>query len=239
MEAYRSVKILDNSQLTSDMYEMVLELSDNPEPGQFYMLRDWNGVPYLPRPFSVSDSDGKSLSILYQEVGKGTEIMTGMKAGDSISVLGPLGKGYPLTEGRVALVGGGVGIAPLLYLARKLPGPVDVFLGFRDEVFFIDRFEPLSERVLVSTESGSSGHKGFVTGLLEDRYEAVYACGNMAMMKAVKDRIEGLLYLSLESHMACGIGACLGCVQKTSQGMKTVCKDGPVFESQEVLFDNY
>ncbi len=239
MEAYRQVKILKNNQLTSDMYETVVEVADRPEPGQFYMFSNWNGVPYLPRPFSVCDSDEKSLSILYQEVGKGTEIMTGMKPGDTISLLGPLGQGYPLKEGRVALVGGGVGIAPLLYLAKKLQGPVDVYLGFRDEAFFIDRFKEYSNKVGVSTETGSLGHKGFVTELLEDKYEAVYACGNMAMMKAVKEKIHGLLYLSLESHMACGIGACLACAQKTSQGMKTVCKDGPVFESQEVLFDNY
>lgn len=237
MEAYRRVKIIENTQLTSDMYEMRVECNDIPMPGQFYMVRNWQGDPYLPRPFSVCDSDGKSLSFLYQKVGRGTELMSGMKVGDEISILGPLGQGYPLEEGATALIGGGVGIAPLLYLAKKLQGPLDVYLGYRDEVFFTERFRPYAREIYISTETGSQGHKGFVTELLEDKYMAAYACGNMDMMKAVKDKIQGLLYLSLESHMACGIGACLGCVQETAQGVKTVCKDGPVFESQEVLFD--
>ncbi len=238
MEAYREVKILDNIKLTSDIYEMKLEMDDKPEPGHFYMLRAWSGSPYLPRPFSVCDSDGKSLSILYQEVGQGTEIMARMKTGDKISILGPLGQGYPLNEGESALIGGGVGIAPLLFLAKRLPGPVDVYLGFKEEAFLVDRFRALARNVYISTENGSLGHRGFVTELLEDRYESAYACGNMAMMKAVRERIQGLLYLSLESHMACGIGACLGCVQKTSRGHLRVCKEGPVFEAGEVIFDN-
>lgn len=237
MEAYREVKILTNTRLTEDMYEMTLELADKPQPGQFYMLRAWSGSPYLPRPFSVCDSDGKTLSILYQRLGQGTELMTRLKKGDSISVLGPLGQGYPLKRGEIALIGGGVGIAPLLYLARKLEGPVDVYLGFKDQAFFLDRFEALASKVYVSTENGSQGHKGFVTELLEDKYQASYACGNMAMMRAVKEKIQGLLYLSLESHMACGIGACLGCVQKTKKGHLRVCKEGPVFEAGEVIFD--
>jgi dihydroorotate dehydrogenase electron transfer subunit len=239
MEAYRKVIVLENTQLTSDMYEMKVELADLPQPGQFYMLRAWAGVPYLPRPFSVCDADGKSLSFLYQKTGKGTEIMAQMRSGDHIDILGPLGKGYPLKEGNVAIIGGGVGIAPLLYLAKNLEGPVDVYLGFKQEAFFIERFKPHVRQVFISTENGSWGHKGFVTELLTDSYDAAYACGNMLMMKAVKDKIDGLLYLSLESHMACGIGACLGCVQKTAQGQLCVCKDGPVFESREVLFDDY
>ena len=239
MEAYRKVTVLENIQLTSDMYEMKVELADLPEPGQFYMLRAWSGVPYLPRPFSVCDADGKSLSFLYQRMGKGTEIMSKMRPGDKVDILGPLGKGYPLQKGSAAIIGGGVGIAPLLYLAKNLQGPVDVYLGFREEAFFLERFIPHVREVLISTENGSSGHKGFVTELLRDEYDAAYACGNMLMMKAVKEKIDGLLYISLESHMACGIGACLGCVQKTTQGQLCVCKDGPVFRSEEVLFDDY
>lgn len=238
MEAYREVQVLENTRLTFDMYEMKLELADIPEPGQFYMLRAWDGVPYLPRPFSVCDADGKALSFLYQKVGKGTEIMTRMRPGDRLHVLGPLGRGYPLEEGSVALIGGGVGIAPLLFLAKKLEGPTDVYLGFRDEAFFVDRFRPFVRDIFVSTENGSMGHKGYVSELLSDTYDACYTCGNMAMMKAVKEKIHGLLYLSLESHMACGIGACLGCVQKTAGGALCVCKEGPVFNAEEVLFDN-
>lgn len=239
MEAYRNVMVLENTQLTRDMYEMKVEVADLPQSGQFYMLRAWGGVPYLPRPFSVCDADGKSLSFLYQRVGKGTEIMSRMRPGDHVDILGPLGKGYPLKEGKVAIIGGGVGIAPLLYLAKNLKGPLDVYLGFKEEAFFIERFKPQAREVFISTENGSRGHLGLITELLRDEYDAAYACGNMLMMKSVKEKITGLLYLSLESHMACGIGACLACVQKTVQGQQCVCKDGPVFESEEVLFDHY
>lgn len=237
MEGYREVEIRSNEQLTSDMFLMKVALEDLPEPGQFYMLRGWEGIPYLPRPFSVCDADGEVMSFLYQKIGKGTAMMTTFKPGDHIHVLGPLGKGYPLHQGPSALVGGGVGIAPLLYLARKLEGPVDVFLGFREEVFFLEEFKPFVRNIHVSTENGSYGHKGFVTELLTDDYNTTYACGNMLMMKAVKERIHSPLYLSLEAHMACGIGACLGCSHKTKHGQQCICKDGPVFNSEEVLFD--
>ncbi|HZK09877.1 MAG TPA: dihydroorotate dehydrogenase electron transfer subunit [Clostridia bacterium] len=238
MEAYRKVTIFENTQLTKDMYEMKVELTDLPQAGQFYMLRAWTDVPYLPRPFSVCDADGKHLSFLYQKVGKGTEIMTKLRPGDQIDLLGPLGKGYPLEKGSIALIGGGVGIAPLVYLAKHLRGPIDVYLGFKEEAFFTDRFIPYARKVFLSTENGSSGHQGFITELLDDNYDAAYACGNTQMMKSVKDKIDGLLYVSLESHMACGIGACLGCVQESSQGQLCVCKDGPVFNAKEVLFDD-
>lgn len=237
MEGYREVEILSNEQLTQDMFLMKVALEDQPKPGQFYMLRAWEGVPYLPRPFSVCDADGKSLSFLYQKVGKGTRLMTSFKPGDHVHVLGPLGNGYPLLEGSAALVGGGVGIAPLLYLARKLEGPVDVFIGFREEAFFLEEFKPFVRKIYVSTENGSLGHKGYVTELLTNEYTTTYACGNMLMMKAVKNRVSSPLYLSLEAHMACGIGACLGCSQKTKEGQKCICKEGPVFSSEEVLLD--
>ena len=159
---------------------------------------------------------------------------------ESIRLLGPLGSGFEIkNRKRVALVSGGIGIAPLLYLARELGSGVDLYAGFRDEAYYLDEFEDYVDEVHISTETGSQGHKGYVTEIIEpENYDLVIGCGPVPMMKELfklcKGRVD--LEISMENNMGCGIGACMGCTVETRDGMKRVCKEGPVFKAGEVFF---
>lgn len=222
-------------------------------PGQFYMLRgNWGADPLLPRPMSILEEDGASgtVSFLIKVVGEGSRRLAQAHPGDPITGLGPLGKPFPLgsvAPGETALlVGGGVGVPPLLFLARALvPAGVKVhFLqGGRsaDDLLLLDEFRALGIEPVLATEDGSRGVKGFVTvpcaGALSQGPRAVFACGPEGMLRAVGDLCKGEVpcYLSLEARMGCGYGVCLGCVVSVDEGegpryMK-VCQDGPVFEA--------
>ncbi len=240
-DSYRDGIIILNEEVARGIFKLVLDGDFTGEPGQFYMLRGWNGLdPFLPRPISIADVEDGRLTLLYEVRGKGTHIISRLSVGDSLSVLGPLGNGFEnLREGRLALVSGGIGIAPLLYLAKRRESQVDLYSGFRSEPYFLEEFRPFVNEIRVSTEDGSFGHEGFVTELLSpEEYDLVVSCGPMPMMEALakqcRDKTE--LMLSMESHMACGIGACLGCTIQTIRGMERVCKEGPVFNSREVIF---
>lgn len=219
-----------------------------PKAGQFFMLRCWpvNAAPLLSRPISVHRFDAASatLEFLYEIKGSGTQQLAALKAGDSLNLTGPSGNGFAVEElsGRVAIVGGGIGIAPLYQLARELFEKgirADSFLGYRDEVYVSEKFIPLCKRVAIATESGRIGTKGFVTALLEPQnYDVVLCCGPEPMMKAVAQQCQEAgtpCLVSMEKKMACGVGACLGCTCHTEGGAKSVCKDGPVFNAQEVF----
>lgn len=247
-------EVLQNNQLASNVYEMVLKtdkLAKEAMPGQFIHIKINSGLyPLLRRPISINrtDKENDTVAIVYQVIGQGTEEMSTIQKGTILDIMGPLGKGFPIFEGRrCAVVGGGMGTAPLLELAHGLQ-QCDAYLGFRDEVYKLEEYQAACDKVAVATENGSLGHKGYVTELLEkniNSYDIVYTCGPKVMMKIVadicsKNNVE--CYVSLEERMACGIGACLVCACKVKGEdaewhHKKACKDGPVFNAKEVSFD--
>jgi dihydroorotate dehydrogenase electron transfer subunit len=228
-------------------------------PGQFIHLR----IASLPdavlrRPFSIYRVEGGTLSILYKAVGRGTEAMQPLASGEILSVLGPLGNGFPLPlpAGRTpVLVAGGYGVAPLYFLARKLQTKGVLFVGGAKaaDVLLEDEFRALGWDVEIATEDGSRGVKGLVTvpldawiktGRTESALEC-FACGPNGLMKALGHRaVEGgfKAWLSLDRHMGCGVGACLACVQKVridgEDTLVRVCKEGPVFEARDVIWED-
>ena len=237
------------------------QISHVASPGQFVMLKCGEGNdPLLRRPFSIhqTSSDG-TIRILLRVVGKGTHILSQLLPGNRVRMLGPLGNGFDLsrteTTQQLILVGGGMGVAPLLYLAERLTllGMIDktsVILGARHqgELLCLTGFKNLGFSVQCITDDGSSGEQGFVTDLLrrslENRPEAiVFSCGPVAMLKQVSrlcDQFETACQVSLETHMACGISACLGCAvpaANTTRKYVHVCKNGPVFDSREIAWN--
>ena len=239
-ESYRDGIICSNKEISQDIYEIILKGDFGGKPGQFYMIKGWNCLdPFLPRPISIADLGAGKLKLLYEVRGRGTHIISELREGDKLSLLGPLGNTFDLEEkGRVALISGGIGIAPMLYLAKNLTGQVDIYSGFRNNAYFLDQIKPYIKNMVVSTENGSTGHKGFVTELFNpEDYDLIYTCGPSPMMKVVIEMCRGKVpvYVSMESRMACGIGACLGCTVETVRGMERVCKEGPVFKGEELI----
>ena len=234
--------ITENIALTKDVWRMVLsgDTSAMTAPGQFIEIT----LPgfFLRRPISVCDYDENSITIIYKVVGRGTDAMTKLKAGDELDILTGLGNGFDPSKAGDAplLVGGGVGVPPLYHLAKKLLASgkkVSVILGFNkaDEIFYAEEFKALGANVTVTTVDGSVGVKGFVTNALPDSISFVYTCGPMPMLKALyKATGEVSGEYSLEERMGCGFGACMGCSIMTKEGAKRVCKDGPIFQ-KEVL----
>ena len=242
-DSYRDGIIYSNIEISPSIFELIIEGEFYGLPGQFYMLRGWNGLdPFLPRPISIADVNNGKLKLLYEVKGRGTHIISKLKKGDNLSLLGPLGNGFDYKkDGQIALITGGIGIAPMLYLAKTLSGDVDIYSGFRNNAYFLDQIKPYVKSVNIATEDGSTGHEGFITELFDpSKYDLVYTCGPTPMMDVVlnmcKDKVP--VYASLEKRMACGIGACLGCTVKTVRGMERVCKEGPVFKSQEVILND-
>ena len=221
-----------------------------PHAGQFFMLRCWpdTAAPLLSRPISVHSWDAATgtLEFLYEVRGQGTRLLAALLPGDTLLLIGPSGNGFDAaaaaSAGKVAVVGGGIGTAPLYQLVKELAAAgkkPDLYTGFRDEPYGLERFTPLCGRVHVATDSGKVGYHGLVTGILHpEEYDLVLCCGPEPMMKAVaaKCGAAGVKCLvSLEKKMACGVGACLGCTCHTTEGAKSVCKHGPVFDSKEVF----
>lgn len=239
-ETYREGIIFSNTEISPNIYELVLDGDFHGSPGQFYMLRGWEGLdPFLPRPISIADIENGRIKFLYEVKGRGTHIISRLNKGDSLSLLGPLGNGFDIkVEGKMALITGGIGIAPMLYLSKQLSGEIHIYSGFRNNAYFLDQIRPYVKTVNIATENGSIGHKGLVTDLFDpEDFDFIYACGPIPMMKAVLSMCQGKVpvFLSMENHMACGIGACLGCTIETIRGMERVCKEGPVFKGEEVV----
>ncbi len=240
------------------------------QPGQFVMLRVNPAIdPLLRRPFGIFDLGtfeteftdcGRQsyLEILYKVVGKGTSMLASLNKGDHLDVLGPLGKGFIPGDPTVEklLVGGGVGLAPLYYLARELVkgSKVNLFAGGRnkEDVLCITEFERLGVETYVATDDGTLGARGLVTDVFEQQLakarpgSMIFACGPFPMLKAVAslaERYGALCQVSLEAYMACGVGACLGCVVKgknhsdETPDYRCVCKDGPVFDSRDLKWE--
>ena len=241
---YTKAKILSNTEIVDGIYKMVVEDHNKVNAGQFYMLKI-NGATTLPRPISICEKDNETITFVYAVIGKGTEEFSKLNSGEYINLTGPLGNGFNIEEklGKVALVCGGIGTAPMLLLARKLREKysdmkLDLFAGFRDDIYLIDKLNDYVNECNVSTNSGKHGHKGFVTDLLKaEEYDTVLCCGPEIMMKKVVDMCKKAgtkVYVSMEKHMACGVGACLVCTCKTKDGNKRTCKDGPVFDGNYV-----
>lgn len=241
---YKEGIIYSSIEISPNIYEVVLEGNFKGVSGQFYMVRGWESLdPFLPRPISIADLEDGKITFLYEVRGKGTHIISTLKKGDNLSVLGPLGNGFDLEEEgrRIALISGGIGVAPMLYLAKNLKGKVDLYTGFRNHSYFIDQIKPYVDNIHISTEDGSEGHKGFVTDLFDpNKYDLVLTCGPTPMMEVVIKMCMNIvpIYFSMESRMACGIGACLGCAIETIRGMERICKEGPVFKGEEVVLND-
>ena len=235
---YICANIAENYKVCNGIYKMVIEDNSPVKAGQFYMLKPKAAL--LGRPISVSEVEDGRVTFIYATVGKGTEEFSKLKVGENIEVVGPLGNGFDIRDyGKVALVGGGIGIAPLLQLAKNLRKRdnnmvMDLYAGFRDDVYLVDQFKEYVNSSYIATNSGRVGTKGFVTDILEiEKYDTVLCCGPEVMMKAVVDickKYNKQVYVSMEKHMACGVGACLVCTCKTKDGNKRTCKDGPVFD---------
>ncbi len=236
-------KIIENKPLTSNVYKMVLlgNVFGLDRPGSFVNIKLPN--LYLRRPISVNDVNENSLTIIYKVVGEGTELLSTLKDGE-LDILVDLGNGYDLSKSQNSplLIGGGVGVPPLYLLAKKLIKEgkhVNVILGFnnKEEIFFEEEFKALGCDVVVTTVDGSYGIKGFVTDAFgKFNYTYTYACGPLPMLKAVYKNSTTSGQYSFEERMGCGFGACMGCTCKTNFGNKRICKDGPVFEKEEILW---
>ncbi len=248
----KEVKITNTELVTDGVYSMWIqdeEIVQNAKPGQFVSLYCKEGSQLLPRPISICEIDNanSTLRLVYRVVGKGTEEFSRLKPGDTIRVMGPLGNGFTLEGKKAILIGGGIGIPPMLQLAKSLDAEVQVVLGYRDnDLFLKEEFEPYAT-VYVSTEDGSVGTKGNVIDAIKANGlegDVIMACGPMPMLRGIKAYAQekGIkTQISLEEKMACGIGACLACVCKskekdhhTNVDNKRICKDGPVFYAEEI-----
>ena len=245
--------IVSQKCIGTDIYDMVLSFprgAKEAKPGQFIAMYCEDGTKLLPRPISICgiDAEKGTLRVVYRIAGAGTRLFSEMREGDSLEVLGPLGNGFTMKEEKAIIVGGGIGIPPMLELAKQLSCEKTVVLGYRDELFLKDEFESYAD-VAVATEDGGCGTKGTVIDAIKEAGvdgKVIYACGPMPMLKALAEYAEAHdmeAQISLEERMACGIGACLGCICKTKKkdhhtnvNNQRICKDGPVFDAKEVVF---
>ena len=236
--------IIENCLIAQGIFKMVLEGDTRciVAPGQFVEIKI-DGC-FLRRPISICDWDEHSLTLLYKVVGKGTQLMSAMDKGDTIDLLTGLGNGFSIVDSqKTILVGGGIGLAPLYGLCKRMTVPPTVIIGAasKKDLFYVDEFQSTGADVIISTDDGSLGTKGFVTDAIREndiRPDYVFACGPMPMMKALScslpDDIKG--QFSLEERMGCGFGACVGCSIQTKNGIYRVCKDGPVFFREEIIW---
>lgn len=239
-----NAKILYNVPIARDIWKMELEtpIAAQAKPGQFVMI----SIPsyFLRRPISISDTTDTTLTLIYKIMGQGTDAMHLMKTGDTLNLVGPLGQGFPvLPKEEVLLIGGGVGVPPLLKTAKAYlanGSKVKVVMGFNSaaDIFYQDAFEQLGIIPYIATMDGSYGTKGTVLDAIAHHNiltEFVMACGPLPMLKAVQNAYsEG--YISLEARMGCGIGVCMGCIVHDANGMALrVCKNGPVFPIGKVV----
>ncbi len=251
-QVFRQEKISDGIYSMWLSFQEQENIASEAVPGQFLSLYSKDGSRLLPRPISICeiDREERRIRIVYRIAGKGTEEFSALTEGENIDVMGPLGNGFTIQDGTALLIGGGIGIPPMLELAKVLSDAgkqVKVVLGYRDsDLFLKEEFEPYAE-IYVSTEDGSVGTKGNVIDAIiahAVHADTIYACGPLPMLRGVKAfAVENKIpaELSMEEKMACGIGACLACVCQSGEKdahsnvcNKRVCKDGPVFDALEI-----
>ena len=239
-------------QLAEGIFSMWLgagEMAKAAVPGQFIAVYPNDSARLLPRPISICETDPEKelLRIVYRVAGEGTKELSSCRAGDTLSIMGPLGNGFPLKDKKALLIGGGIGIPPMLELAKALSCEKTAVLGYRDSQTFLAEEIGKYAGLAVATEDGSVGTKGTVLDAIKAqglKVDIIYACGPPPMLRALKEYAakEGIeCWISLEERMACGVGACLGCVchskdvdEHSNVRNKRVCKDGPVFLADEV-----
>ncbi|MDD5505140.1 MAG: dihydroorotate dehydrogenase electron transfer subunit [Candidatus Omnitrophica bacterium] len=260
--AQTKVKIVSHNKLKNNYWYLEFEsglIAKNACPGQFVEVKVSDRMyPLLRRPLSIHSVNKAKVKLIYEVIGPGTQILSKRNRGDFLDVIGPLGNGFKYSritkksdQEKTILVAGGMGVAPLVFLAEKikLNKPL-VLIGARkkDQILCLPEFKTLGCKVIIATDDGSLGFKGKVTELLKEilseagqsnKPKNIYACGPHFMLKAVNGiscEHNIASQLSLETHMACGFGACLGCVVSTKSGYKRVCKDGPVFSGKELTW---
>lgn len=241
---YVTGKVLSNEGISEGIYKLNIEGNFKVKPGQFYMLNAWEGQVLLPRPISIHEVNEKGLYFVYEAKGKGTKILSKLRENDSVQLLGPLGNGFDIDKikGRIAIVSGGLGIAPIKQLAKSLIScEIDLYCGYRDNTYGIEGLETYINNIYIATESGNIGYKGYVTDMLNpSKYDMVLCCGPEPMMIKLLEACKNSkvpIYVSMERFMACGLGACLVCTCSTINGNKRTCKDGPVFLGEELMFN--
>ena len=237
-------EITENTKIAKDVFKMRLagDTSGITGAGQFVNIKI-DGF-FLRRPISVCDFNENELLIIYKVVGKGTDRMSGLEAGQKLDLLTGLGNGYDLTvkTDKPVLIGGGGGVPPLYKLAKELKKQgkkVSVILGFnsKEEIFFEKEFKEIADRVLVCTADGTYGVKGFVTDALCDvDYDYFFTCGPEPMFRALEKTVKTSGQFSFEQRMGCGFGACMGCTCKTLTGNKRICREGPVLFREEIIW---
>ncbi|MGN0327740.1 MAG: dihydroorotate dehydrogenase electron transfer subunit [Lachnospira sp.] len=262
MSTRENATIKSAGRLAEGIYEIWFETNEIAKqaiPGQFISVYSNDGSRLLPRPISICEIEGNNLRIVYRVAGKGTEEFSKCKAGDKLNIQGPLGNGYDIDKifsdiekeygkiNKAILFGGGIGVPPMLELGKQLNCEKEIVLGYRNsDIFLKEQFEKIGH-LTIATEDGSVGTKGNVLDAVREGNitgDVIFACGPMPMLRAIKTfATENNIpcYISLEEKMACGIGACLACVCKTTQkdahsqvNNARVCKEGPVFDAKEV-----
>lgn len=254
MKQKQNATVLSQKEIAPQIFDMWIgtSLAKEAKPGQFICIYPKDRSTLLPRPISICEvnEDKTALRVVYRIAGQGTAEFSSYQEGDTVAVLGTLGNGFPLEEGKdkkVFLMGGGIGIPPMLQLAKELEADKQVVVGYRDNQLFLKEDLEKYATVYIATEDGSEGTKGNVMdAIAANALEAdvIFACGPMPMLRAIKKfaaEHQMKAYISLEEHMACGVGACLGCVVKTKEvdhhshvHNARICTDGPVFEAEEV-----
>ena len=253
MKIKEKAVVLEQNKLAEGVYSLLLDtkISEQAVPGQFISIFSNDGSKLLPRPISICEinKDYSTLRVVYRVVGAGTEEFSKLKMGDTLEVMGPLGNGFPLEGENTIVVGGGIGVPPMLELAKQLSGTVTAVMGYRnDDMFLTEEFTDVVSELIIATDDGTVGvHGTVVDAMKENNLEAdvIYACGPKPMLRGVAEYAaeHGIkCYVSMEERMACGVGACLGCVCQSKEvddhshvHNKRVCKDGPVFLSTEVV----
>ena len=252
MKVKEEASVVSQEKLAEGIYSLILKTkaAQDAVPGQFINIFSKDSSNLLPRPISICEIDkaASTLRMVYRVVGKGTLEFSDLAAGDKVTVLGPLGNGFPLEGERPIVVGGGIGVPPMLQLAKELEGSVTAVMGYRnDDLFLTEEFTDVAVELCIATDDGSVGTHGTVVDAIKENElepDVIYACGPKPMLKALaafaaEKNIK--CYVSMEERMACGVGACLGCVCQSTEvddhshvHNKRVCKDGPVFLSTEV-----
>ena len=244
--------VICQKMIAADIFDLKLsakEIACQAAPGQFVDLYCADGSKLLPRPISLCEIDKEEgiLRLVYRIAGAGTAMFSKLKAGDTIDILGPLGNGFTLRNKKAILIGGGIGIPPMLELAKELDADKQILVGYRNKDLFLEEDLAKYGNVYIATEDGSVGTGGNVMDAIRVNHlsaDVIMACGPMPMLRAIKQYAEeqGIeAYISLEERMACGVGACLGCVCRTREvdhhshvNNARICTDGPVFEAKEV-----
>lgn len=254
MKTKELCRIISQEMIGPEIYSMWVQtdrIADQARPGQFVTLYSKDRSRMLPRPISLCEigDDKKSIRLVYRVAGEGTREFSRLRSGDDIEVMGPLGNGFPMEEAqgkRVLLMGGGIGIPPMVETAKQLSGDVAAAMGYRDALFLTEELSRCAS-LYIATEDGSAGTAGNVMDAVRENHiqcDVIFACGPKPMLKAIVDYAgehKIPCWISMEERMACGIGACLACTCQSKEvdghshvKNKRVCKDGPVFPASEV-----